>query len=42
MRNARLTRTCDVTRLLIRSQAPDIFGIKILMFERGLQYFPLP
>ena len=26
----------------IRFQTPDIFGIKILMFERVLQYFPLP
>ena len=30
------------TRLLIWSQTPDIFGIEISMFERALQYFPLP
>ena len=35
-----ITPTCDVTRLLIRSLSMDIFGIKILMFERELQYLP--
>ena len=35
-----ITPTCDVTRLLIRSLSVDIFGIKILMFERELQYLP--
>ena len=33
--NNYMTLTCDVTRLLFRSQTPDIFSIKIAMFERG-------